>query len=534
MSATLIQDTEGGLAQTEQQASMNDQPDSPFLKKAAGAPQTRTPTACRNTGIHHVAVYARNPATSAEFYKDILGMQMVGGSAPGEPFGPSAFLSGRPDEEHHEIALFANKALAHVAFKVASLTELRRLYARVVERNIKIKFLADHGVSLTFYFADPDGNLIEVYWPTGDLSVRKPHMERLDLSQPDEVLLDKITARQSQATAAKLSGSCRNTGIHHAGLYAKDPAASAEFYRDILGMQITGGSTPDHPVGATAFLSSRPDEEHHEIALFANPEFAHIAFKVSSLDELRAMYNRIVEKDTPIRFTADHGCSFAIYFGDPDGNMIEVYWPTGDLSRQQPHMEPLDLSQPDEVLLRNITPKPAHAAANDKGANGTATVSWRNQVKYVPAGTGPAYWGPGDQLAFLITGEETGGAFFLAEMSVPPGGGPPPHIHHREEESFYIIEGKLTVQVGGKTITASAGDYTYLPRGIVHCFKNNGDVPAKALVLATPAGLENFFAEAFDPAADRSLPPPLLTAESIARLVAAFPKHGLELIPPRA
>ena len=48
-----------------------------------------------------------------------------------------------------------------------------------------------------------------------------------------------------------------------------------------FGMEIVGESTPDHPPGATGFLSSRPDEESHEIALFANPVLAHIAFKVS-------------------------------------------------------------------------------------------------------------------------------------------------------------------------------------------------------------------------------------------------------------
>src|SRR5215471_18328557 len=148
--------------------------------------------------------------------------------------------------------------------------------------------------------------------------------------------------------------SCRNTGVHHVGLHAKDPAATAEFYRDTLGMQIVGGSGPDNPIGATAFLCSRPDEESHEIALFANPVLAHVAFKVSSLAEFRSIHARVVEKNIPIKFVFNHRVSFAFYFDDPDGNMIEVYWPTGDLSCTQPYAEPLDLSQPDEALLEKI------------------------------------------------------------------------------------------------------------------------------------------------------------------------------------
>ena len=152
----------------------------------------------------------------------------------------------------------------------------------------------------------------------------------------------------------KKSASCRNTGIHHVGLYAKDPAASAEFYRDILGMDLVGGSGTDHPLGATAFLCSRSDEESHEIALFTNPAFAHVAFKVSSLAELRAIHARVVEKQLPIKVAFNHGVSFAFYFDDPDGHLIEVYWPTGNLKVRQPVAEPLDLTQSDEALLRQI------------------------------------------------------------------------------------------------------------------------------------------------------------------------------------
>ena len=95
-----------------------------------------------------------------------------------------------------------------------------------------------------------------------------------------------------QEMGATQSG-CRNTGVHHVGLHAKDPAAAAEFYRDVLEMHIVGGSESDHPLGASAFLCSRPDQESHEIALFENPTFAHVAFKVSSLAELRSVHARV-------------------------------------------------------------------------------------------------------------------------------------------------------------------------------------------------------------------------------------------------
>ena len=155
-----------------------------------------------------------------------------------------------------------------------------------------------------------------------------------------------------------------------------------------------------------------------------------------------------------------------------------------------------------------------------------------NLVRHVPAETGPAYWGPGERMTFLATGEETGGAFFLAEIEVAPGGGTPPHIHHREDEAFHMLEGSLTFQVGGNTITASAGDFAFLPRGIAHSFKNIGDGCAKALVLTTPAGLESFFAEVFDHATDRLTTPPPQSKDLIPRALAAAPKYGLELLPP--
>jgi catechol-2,3-dioxygenase len=61
-------------------------------------------------------------------------------------------------------------------------------------------------------------------------------------SSPGEESLAK------KASARKQAGR-QNNGIGHVGLRATNPPAAAEFYRDVLGMEIVGGSTPDHPLG---------------------------------------------------------------------------------------------------------------------------------------------------------------------------------------------------------------------------------------------------------------------------------------------
>ncbi len=118
-------------------------------------------------------------------------------------------------------------------------------------------------------------------------------------------------------------------GVCHVGLHAKDPSALAKFYRDTMGMQIVGGSDASHPIGPTAFLSSRPDKESHELAIFTLADFAHTAFKVESLAALKRFHQRIVAREIPIKFQFNHGVSLAFYFQDPEGNVVEVYWPTG-------------------------------------------------------------------------------------------------------------------------------------------------------------------------------------------------------------
>jgi mannose-6-phosphate isomerase-like protein (cupin superfamily) len=155
----------------------------------------------------------------------------------------------------------------------------------------------------------------------------------------------------------------------------------------------------------------------------------------------------------------------------------------------------------------------------------------KDRAKHLAPGEGKALWVAGDLGTLKVVGEDTDGAFALAEDVSLPGGGPPPHVHHREDETFCVLKGVYEFSVGERTVQASAGSVVYGPRNIPHTFKNVGSIPARMLVFATPAGIEEFFEEVGEEATDISSPPPF-GKERIERLLTAAPKYGMEILLP--
>ena len=149
-------------------------------------------------GVRHVGLAAKNPAVLAEFYRNVMGMTVVGESPVGSPFwGASVFLGAHHEEEDHEMVFFDNPAAAHTAFRVASLGDLQTFYREVKGQGVSIKVTLNHGSSLAFYFDDPEGNMIEIYWATG-IDVRPPYADPIDLDLPEGELLRDV-ARVAEA-----------------------------------------------------------------------------------------------------------------------------------------------------------------------------------------------------------------------------------------------------------------------------------------------------------------------------------------------
>src|SRR5918996_398798 len=100
---------------------------------------------------------------------------------------------------------------------------------------------------------------------------------------------------------------------------------------------------------------------------------------------------------------------------------------------------------------------------------------------------------------FMIDGEETGGAFSLAEKRMAPRAlTAPMHRHTREDEYTYVLEGRVGVMLGDEAVVGGPGDLIFRPRNQWHTFWNAGDEPARLLEIISPAGFERFFEELSD------------------------------------
>ncbi len=152
----------------------------------------------------------------------------------------------------------------------------------------------------------------------------------------------------------------RVTGLGHVGLFVQDPEKMIDFYSNFLGMQVTDRGADDWIV----FLSARPQQEHHELALMKAPdrksEVQQISFTVGSLADLRTFWQQINARGYPVDRVVNHGIAFGCYFRDPEGNRVEVYWPTGK-DYPQPHGDPIDLGQSEAELLALLDAMPPKA-----------------------------------------------------------------------------------------------------------------------------------------------------------------------------
>ncbi|MFN8632433.1 MAG: VOC family protein [Chloroflexota bacterium] len=141
--------------------------------------------------------------------------------------------------------------------------------------------------------------------------------------------------------------------LGHTGIYVRDLDTMRSFYQRVLGLTVTDEDTERGLV----FFSSRPKEEHHEFVIMrgrTGPADAQVVQQISwHVEDLNTLleYHRVLQAEgVKVEREITHGIAIAIYFLDPEGNRIEVYWAT-EHDIPQPFGRPVDLDQPADKVL---------------------------------------------------------------------------------------------------------------------------------------------------------------------------------------
>jgi quercetin dioxygenase-like cupin family protein len=143
-------------------------------------------------------------------------------------------------------------------------------------------------------------------------------------------------------------------------------------------------------------------------------------------------------------------------------------------------------------------------------------------------GEGKAMWMLNGLYEVKAASDETGGGLTVMEMTIPAGMGPPPHTHPGGE-AVYVLEGTLRYHIGDETVEGGPGSFFYIPEGTVERFEPTSEV--RVLVIYQPGGIDEFFAEAGEPAKERKLPTPSDEPPDFDQLSAVGRKYGIEMQP---
>jgi len=154
----------------------------------------------RLTGIGHVNLRVADQEASKRFYRDVLGFEIAeedpdhGGvfMTLGENFH-TLDIGQHPEPAAAQRPQRGQIGLGHVAFQVGSYTALRDAYAHLQEHGVEILRATNHINQRSFYFADPDGNTLEIYYELPHAlqlfaGGREDHDESLPVSKPGEKL----------------------------------------------------------------------------------------------------------------------------------------------------------------------------------------------------------------------------------------------------------------------------------------------------------------------------------------------------------
>ena len=146
--------------------------------------------------LSHCGIYVKDVGQQVDFYERVLGLVVSDRGVSDRMGNELAFMTAGSDH-HHQVVFISGRepqggtTVNQLSFKVAGLDELKAMYSRARAAGVNNIRQVNHGNALSFYFADPEGNGVEVYMDT-PWYVPQPHGEPIDLSLPADRIMTEV------------------------------------------------------------------------------------------------------------------------------------------------------------------------------------------------------------------------------------------------------------------------------------------------------------------------------------------------------
>jgi catechol 2,3-dioxygenase len=159
----------------------------------------------------------------------------------------------------------------------------------------------------------------------------------------------------------------RSIQFSHFGVNCFDLDRMEDFYTRVIGFVVTDRGNLQ--VGERIVFLSMDPNEHHQLVLVSGrtegevrddppiggslkTAIMQISFRLRDLDALRDIHDRLKAEGMTNFVQRNHGIAWAVYVRDPEGNALELFVDT-EWYVHQPFGRPLDLTQPNEQILRD-------------------------------------------------------------------------------------------------------------------------------------------------------------------------------------
>ena len=310
----------------------------------------------RSAGFHHITMVSSDAARTLAFYRGLLGIGLVKRTVnfddPGAwhlYFGDDG---GRPgtlltffEWSHARRGHWGVGGIHHLALGVKDRAAQLKWKRRLTDAGVNVSGPIDRGYFTSLYFADPDGQVLEIATagPGYDIDEPMASLGSSLIQPPSERLPDgrdrDMLSRTHPEPVPVITDDMRLQGIHHITGITNDLERASDFYVDALGLPLIKRTLNQDDATAEHWFWANWDGAsvgpHSSMTLFGWPnsnyparpgtgQTHHIAFRAKDAEEQLAWRAHLLEREIQVTEVLDRNYFSSIYFRSPDGLLHEI------------------------------------------------------------------------------------------------------------------------------------------------------------------------------------------------------------------